>query len=68
MPTDVGMNGADPFWKRSGFGQIILYVVSVTAWWFFDGVAIGSEQVITFTTMCLLLLGYQTKRPTGRVT
>ena len=50
-------------WQRSGFGALILYVVSALSLWCFDGQEPGSMEIITATSMALALLGYQVRRP-----
>ena len=46
-------------------GTFALYLVTIGAYWAFDGKEPGSEQVIAASGMLLAGLGYIVKRPTA---
>lgn len=58
---------SDPIWKRSGFAQWVLAILSAFIYYWMDGKPIGSEDVIGWIVGALMLLGYQVGRPTTYV-
>ena len=54
----------DPFYKRSGFGGLVLFVGTLLIYWAVDGVAPGSADWVQALVLALGVAGYQAARPT----
>lgn len=56
----------DPFWKRSGFGMVVLYIGTMLIFWLVDDEVPTSQDLIQGLVLVLGLFGYQKVRPTQR--
>ena len=58
---------SDPFYKRSGFGTLIVFVGTMLIYWAVDEKIPTSDDWVQVLLMSVALLGYQVMRQTTRV-